>query len=103
MYRLQYLPIVKRDMEESMSARYQAYKEKVVIEELPLHIVRAAESLKKFPYIGVRVWPNLPLRREYRVLLVKKHMLFFTIDEEHHTVTIVRLLYGWKKYEKLLQ
>ena len=103
MYRLQYLPIVKRDMEESMAARYRTYKDKAIIEDLPLHIVKAAEALKKFPYIGVRVYPDIPLHQEYRVLLVKKHMLFFTIDEEHKMVTVVRLLYGWKKYEKLLQ
>lgn len=103
MYRLQYLPVVKMDMEESVVSRYQTYKDKAVIENLPMQIVKAAEALRKFPYIGVKVYPDIPLQQEYRVLLVKKHMLFFTIDEEKKTVTVVRLIYGWKKYEKLLK
>lgn len=102
MYRLEYLPIWKRDMEEIMDYRSHVAGDPLSAEALCIHLLKAAESLRKFPYIGIRLAAEFPLQKEYRILLVRKHLLFFTIDEERKLVTLVRLIYGWKKYDKLL-
>ncbi len=103
MYRLEYLPVLKRDLEEIIEYRCRVAGDYPAAEALCINLMKAAESLKRFPYIGIRLAAEFPLKREYRILLIRKHLLFFTIDEERKMVTLVRVIYGWKKYDKLLK
>lgn len=103
MYRLEYLPVLKQDLEQIVRCRSQETVNQEAASKLCWSIIEAAEHLKKFPYIGMELYPDGTLKRTYRVLLIKKYMLFFSIDEEGKTVTVARVISGWRKYDKLLK
>lgn len=103
MYQLEYLPAVKADLEGMIRSRGCSSKGLLEQEKTAGTIIQAAERLKKFPYLGISWHPSGLQREEYRVLLVRKYMLFFTIDEEKRKVTVVRVLFGWQLYDRLLE
>ena len=61
-----------------------------------------AEGLSELP----RAWPLVRdpdfAARGYRWCDVRNYMLFYTVDDEHHTVNILRLLHGTRDWQSLL-
>ena len=103
MYQLEYLPAVKADLEQMMEHGVCQAGGVQQLEKTAEMLIQAAEQLRKFPYLGVSWHPSGLHREEYRVLLVRKYMMFFTIDEEKRIVTVVRVIFGWQLYDRLLK
>jgi len=71
-------------------------------ERLVMKMIASAENLTGFPYISPIHRTVKPLGYEYRKLLVDNYILFYWIDERTKTVTVARVIYARRDYEKLL-
>jgi plasmid stabilization system protein ParE len=103
MYKLEYLPVATRDMAEI--ARYISHVlfNPAAAEKLAVEMTEAAERLMDFPYRCPVYTSQKPLQKEYRKLLVGNYILFYSVDEVSKLVTIARVLYARRDYEKHLK
>ena len=93
MYTIEYLPIARRDMVDI--AKYIGVK-------LAEKMAESAEDLANMPYKCPMYIPVKPLKHEYRKLIVHNYIMFYWIDEDKKLVTIARVVYSGRDYEKLL-
>lgn len=59
-------------------------------------------SLANFPFMGKRLIISKKLKNEYRCLIIKNYILFYTIKEDLKTISITRILHGMQDYSNLL-
>ena len=102
MYQLEFLPVARQDMTDIV--RYISHElfNTIAAERLADEMIDAAERLTDFPYINAIHQSIKPLKREYRKLIVKNYIMFYWIDENKKHVTIARVIYARRDYEKLL-
>ncbi len=102
MYKLEYLPIARQDM--IGIARYIARElaNPDAAEKLTVALIEAAEGILSFPYANPAFHPVKPLKHEYRKLLVQNYLLFYWTEEETKKVTVARVIYARREFEKLL-
>ena len=102
MYRLEYLPIAWRDMMEVI--RYISHElcSPAAASKLADEMVAAADGLTEFPYSCAVHLSVKPLKQEYRKLVVQHYIMFYWIDEREKLVTIARVIYARRDYEKML-
>ena len=102
MYRLKYLPIARQDIIDI--ARYISHdlSNPAAAEKLAVELVGAAENLAIHPYIHSVFRPVRPLKKEYRKIGVKNYLMFYWVEEAEKIVTIARIIYARRDYEKLL-
>ena len=65
-------------------------------------MIEAAERLCDFPYINTVHQSLKPLKHEYRKLLVANYAMLYWVDEKDKLITIARVVYARRDYEKLL-
>ena len=96
MYKLEYLPVARKDMLEIV--RY-------ISGELqnPDAADHLAESVLTFPYATPAYQPIRPLKHEYRKILVQNYLMFYWVDEEKKLVTVARVVYAKRDYGRLLE
>lgn len=102
MYQVEYLPSARQDMVEII--RYISHElcSPAAADKLSLEFIEAADRLQLFPYANTAYIPIKPLKHEYRKLPVKNYLMFYWVDEERKRVTIARVIYARRNYEKLL-
>ena len=71
-------------------------------ERLAVKLVEAGDSIPAFPYANPVHMPIRQLKREYRKLRVHNYLMFYWVDEERKLVTVARVIYARRNYEKLL-
>ena len=103
MYKLEYLPSARQDMIEIVRYISRELGNPQAAEKLAVRLIEAGESILAFPYANPAYYPIRPLKHEYRKLLVDNYMMFYWVDEAVKTVTIARVLYAKREYEKLLK
>ena len=47
--------------------------------------------------------PIRPLKHEYQKLLVQNYFMFYWVDEVEQLVTVARVVYAKRDYERLLE
>lgn len=92
MYKLEFLPIAKRDMDDIIYYISNTLNNKRAAGTLAQSFISSANSILNFPY-GSSVYNLNNLKYEYRSIKVKNFLMFYIIDEENKIVTIVRVLY----------
>jgi len=102
MYRIEYLPLARQDMIDIMRYISKNLHNLSAAEKLTEEMIEAAEKLAHFPYINAVVVPLKPLKYEYRKLLVQNYIMFYWVDEMKKTVTVARIIYARRDYEKVL-
>lgn len=102
MYSLEYLPIARKDLVGIVRYISRELLNPAAAERLAEELIGAAEELRRFPYAHPAVIPLRPLAHEYRKLRVKNYLLFYWVEECSRTVTVARVLYARRDYEKLL-
>lgn len=102
MYKIVYLPSAMNDMIEI--ARYIGVKlaNPDAADRLADLMVSEADKLSDMPYMFKVYNPIKPLKHEYRKLIVENYIMFYWIDESQKTVTIARVIYSGRDYNKLL-
>ena len=100
---VRFLPAARQDMVDI--ARYIAVELKtpdaarVLIEALSA----AVEQMAEFPCACRLFLPLRPLKREYRAMPVKNHMLFYWVEEEKKSITVARVLYCGRDTHSILR
>ena len=80
MYRLEYLPLARQDMIDIVSYISNTLNNPKAADQLAVELIEAGESILQFPYANPAYIPIRPLKHEYRKLLVKNYIMFYTSD-----------------------
>lgn len=92
MYKLEFLPIAKKDMEDIIYYISNVLMNKNAANALAKSFISEANGILDFPY-GSSVYHINNLKYEYRSIKIKNFLMFYTINERDKIVTIVRVLY----------
>lgn len=103
MYKLEYLPVARRDMIEIVRYIGQELQNPTAADQLAMELIEAGDSIPKFPYANPAFIPIRPLKHEYRKLLVQNYFMFYWVDEVKKLVTVARVVYARRDYERLLE
>ena len=103
MYKLEYLPVARKDMIEIVRYISLELQNPEAADRLAVELVNAAESVLKFPYATPAYQPIRPLKYEYRKMLVQNYLMFYWVDEEKNLVTVSRVIYAKRNYGRLLE
>lgn len=103
MYRLEFLPLARQDMVETVRYISHELKNPAAAQRLSARLIEAAERLTEFPYLYAVHTPIRPLKKEYRKIPVENYCIFYSVDEKSKTVTVMRVLYAGRNYERLLK
>lgn len=100
MYRIEYLPIARRDMVDI--AKYIGIKlaNPDAADRLAEEMIASAEKLTDMLYRCPAYIPIKPLKHEYRKLIVRNYIMFYWINEDKKLVIIARVVYSGQDYEK---
>ena len=71
-------------------------------ERLAEELIEAGDSILTFPYANPVHMPIRPLKHEYRKLRVHNYLMFYWVNEERKLVTVARVIYARRNYERLL-
>lgn len=102
MYRLEYLPIAKQDMMDMVRYISHELSNPAAAERLASEVIQAAERLVDLPHSHPVFNPIRPLQQEYRRLLVQNYLMLYSVDERQKLITVARVIYARRDYEKLL-
>ena len=65
-------------------------------------IESSIDKLADFSYIGCVPRYSVLKKQGYRVLIVEKHLVFYKVDEEKHTVIVYAVVDGRREYQRML-
>ena len=103
MYKLEFLPVARRDMVEIVQYISQCLSNPRAADQLAAALIDAAERLCEFPYANPAYFPVKPLKHEYRKSMVQNYLMLYWVDEAGKTVTIARVVYARRNYGQLLK
>ena len=102
MYKLEYLPAARNDLLEIAGYISRTLENPAAAERIVKSIIEKGETLTVFPYLYPVYIPIRPLKYEYRKVKVKNYYMFYWVDEEVKTITVARVIYAKRDYEKWL-
>jgi len=102
MYQLEYLPIAKQDMTEIVNYISNELCNSAAADKLAHEMIEAADRLTEFPYLNAVHFTDRPLKHEYRKQIVQNYIIFYWVNEKDRHITIARVVYARRSYEKLL-
>lgn len=102
MYKLEYLPVARQDMIEIVRYISQELLNPTAADQLALELIEAGDGISRFPYANPAYTPIRPLKHEYRKLLVQNYFMFYWVDEVAQLVTVARIVYARRDYDRLL-
>ena len=103
MYKLEYLPVARKDMLEIVRYISVELKNPNSADRLAVELVEAAERVLSFPYAAPFYQPIRPLKHEYRKIFVQNYLMFYWVNEEEKLVTVARAIYAKRDYGRLLE
>ena len=102
-YSLEFLPSAMRDMVEIVQYIAVELKNPIAANNTADELAEAAESIPSFPYANPAYIPIRPLKHEYRKLIVKNYIMLYRVDEARKLVTVSRVVYARRDYDKVLE
>ena len=102
MYNVQFLPLARDDLMGIAGYISEELGSSRAAMRLAEEIVKSTERLAEFPYSCPVYTPIRPLRYEYRKLRVENYLVFYTVNEASKTVTVMRIIYAKREFEKLI-
>lgn len=103
MYTVEYLPVARQDMIEIVRYISQDLQNPAAANQLAIELIEAGDSIPGFPYANPAYTPIRPLKHEYRKLLIQNYFMFYWVDEAEQLVTVARVVYAKRDYERLLE
>ena len=103
MYKLEYLPAARQDMVEIVRYISRELHNPSAAEHLAMALIEAGDSIPQFPYANPAYTPIRPLKHEYRKRLVQNYIMFYWVDESKKLVTVARVIYAQREFERLLE
>ncbi len=103
MYRIEFLPIAKKDIDDIIYYVSHELKNITASKKLRDLFMSSLDHIVEFPY-GCSIYkPIGKLKNEYRSYRVKKFLMFYTINENKNLITIVRVLYKKMDINNILE
>lgn len=97
-YRIEYLPIAQKDLEEILE--YIQNDNPGAVLKLLDQVDKAVSQLADFPFMGIIPKDFYLQYRHYRMLVVNSYLVFYIVTND--IVEIQRILHGKRKYSFLL-
>ncbi len=103
MYKLEFLPIAKNDIDSIIYYISNNLKNVTASRKLRDLFIDGIDKILEFPY-GFPIYQKVKfLKNEYRSFKVKNFIMFYTINEHDKIITIVRILYQKMDISKILE
>lgn len=103
LYKLEYLPAARQDMLDIVGYISRELNNPSAAEQLAAALIEAGESIPIFPYANPVYTPIRPLKHEYRKLPVHNYLMCYWVDEAEKLVTVARVIYGKRDYNRQLE
>lgn len=103
LYNVQFLPLAQNDLLEIVQYIANDLFNKQAANKLADEIIKATDTLADFTYAYSIYNPIRPINTEYRKLIVQNYMVFYSVDEKIKTVTVARIVYAKRDYDKLVK
>lgn len=101
-YRVKFTAIAEYDLDQifqyintQLSAPDAAIS---LMDEIEVQVKRLCD----FPYTGSTISDEVLAAKGYRKLIVKNYIIFYLVGEDEKQVVIMRVLYGARRHEKIL-
>ena len=102
MYRLEYLDTASKDLDDIIFYIKNYLFNRTAASNLIESIEQELRNILLFPYANSICTFKGKLYKEYRKAKVKNYYIFYNINEETKTITIVRFIYSKRNIEYLL-
>lgn len=103
MYKLEFLPIAKNDVDNIIYYISNNLKNITAARKLRDLFADSIDKILEFPY-GNSIYQQVNfLKNEYRSFKAKNFLMFYTINEQDRIITIVRVLYRKMDISKILE
>ena len=93
-YNIRYSPVVQFDLEGIVNYVSDTLCAPQAAQKLLRKLRESIETLGEFPFSG----KELKWKSGYRWTRVDNYMIFYTVEQNDKTVTIMRILYGASDY-----
>lgn len=93
MYKLEFLPIAKKDIDDIIYYISNTLQNTTAAINLAKYFIKSANNILSFPYSFSEYITTSNLENSYRSIKVKNFLMFYTINENDKIITIVRVLY----------
>ena len=103
MYKLEILPIAKKDIDDIIYYISYNLKNKNAANDLSNNFIKGINSILEFPYGSSVYKTSKKLNLEYRCFKIKNFLMFYTINEKEKIITIVRVLYKKMDINNILE
>ena len=103
MYKLEFLPIAKKDIEDIIYYITNNLNNRTATINLSKDFIKGANNILDFPYGLSEYKPKHNLKNVYRSLKIKNFLMFYTINEKDKIITIVRVLYQKMDINNILE
>jgi toxin ParE1/3/4 len=101
MYKIRYLPIAQKDLQDILIYILENLKSSKAAMDFINTLDESILRLKQYPYSCKMYQPQEPLEYEYRFLYVKNYLVFYAVIE--NIVEIHRIVYAKMNLEKLVK
>lgn len=103
MYKLEFLPIAKKDIDDIIYYISHNLKNITASKKIRDLFMSSLDNIIEFPY-GYSAYQSVgSLKYEYRSYRVKKFLMFYIVDERKKIITIVRVLYEKMDIDNILE
>lgn len=103
MYNVLFLPLAQNDLVEIVRYIANDLHNKQAANRLADEIIKATDMLAEFPYAYPVYTPIRSVKNEYRKISVQNYLIFYTVEEKAKTVTITRVIYAKRDFDKLIK
>ncbi len=103
MYRIEFLPISKKDIDDIIYYISNHLKNDMAAKKLRDLFMSSFDHILEFPYSCSVYQPNGILKNEYRSYRVKNFLIFYTIHNQENLILIVRVLYQKMDIQSILE
>ena len=103
MYQLEFLPIAKKDMDDIIFYISNNLKNNTAAAKLSKNFIKEANQIIEMPYGYPIYQTKKKLKNNYRRKKINNFIMFYTINEENKTITIIRVLYQKRDINYLLE
>lgn len=103
MYSIRILPAARRDMTDISRYIGTELANPAAADRLTEEMISAITGLSDMPYKCPVFFTHIPLRYEYRKLIVRNYIVFYLIDEDSKTVKVTRVLFARQDHANYLE
>lgn len=104
MYRLEILPLAKKDMDDIIFYVSHNLKNNTASKKILKNFINGTKNILLFPYGSPEYIPNkkYKLEKNYRCLKIQNFLMLYTIEEQDKLITITRVVHNKINIERII-